>query len=230
MEMDRAVDLAFEAQQVGSGLVRRLLSPSEEIKPGPGKRLIVVFTGYGLEVAEHARNVRKELLSAPIYVFGPDNLSAAAEAHRAWDAVTYQSYIRRKDQEENIAPPPVVADASKDTQFTPGQAAVAARVIEQELFKTALLVTAAYHQPRAYMTLLRALTKRGIDKCVKLFPRPYRLPGDDWAAKDRALKDEKPWARAFAEEELPKILAYQQKGDVSSWKELEECLERLRTP
>lgn len=225
MEMVEAVGRAFEAQQAGSDLVKRLLS--SEIKPSPEKLVIVVFTGYGLPLADFARDVSEGLSNAPIYVLGPDNLCASDPDKKTWDAVTYRTHILRLDAEKQIKRL-VVADASQETQYTPGQATVAARLIEEQGFETALLVTAAYHQPRAYMTLLKSLIKRGIEDRVRLLPQPYGPPSADWDAEDPDLKDKKSWARAFGEDELPRIIGYQEKGDVASWKELAECLERLR--
>jgi hypothetical protein len=223
--MVEAVGRAFETQKAGSDLVKRLLSWG--IKPSLKNPVIVVFTGYGLALANFAREVSKSFSNAPIYVVGPDNLCAFDPKKRTWDAVTYCLHIRRLDAEKGIKRE-VLANASLDTRYTSGQSTVAARWIDEQGFKTALLVTAAYHQPRAYMTLLKSLIKRGIEERVQLLPSPYPVPSAnwDWDAEDLDLKDKKPWARAFAEDELPKIIGYQQKGDVASWYELKECLKR----
>ena len=223
MTMVEAVDRAFEAQQAGSNLVKRLLSL--KIRRDSQRPVIVVFTGYGLALADFARQVSEEL-DAPIYVVGPDSLCAFDPRERTWDAVTYRRHIRTLDARNGIQRI-VLADASLETQYTSGQATVAARWIEEQEYKTVLLVTAAYHQPRAYMTLLKSLIKRGIDKDVQLLPRPYDAPSGNWGAKDDQLKDQKSWARAFSEDELPKIIGYQQKADVASWDELATYLERL---
>jgi len=222
MQMEDAVRQAFDAQQKGD-LVKRLLSLP--IGPNPQQPVIVVFTGYDLDLAASARDVSISLSNAPIFVLGPDNLCAADEAKRNLDAVTYRTHIMKLDEESNLKRR-VEADASKDTQFTIGQATVASRWIEEEGFKTVVLVTAAYHQPRAYMTLLKSLIKRRIQDRVRLVPNPFCV-SRDWNDVDPILKGNKSWASAFEKDELPKIIGYQEKRDVASWKELEEYLERL---
>jgi hypothetical protein len=223
MNLEEAVRRAFEAQQVGSDLVKRLLSLA--IKPNSEKLMIVVFTGYGLPLADFARDVSNEFSKAPILVLGPDSKAAARQCDQTKDAVSYRTHIHSLDEGIQIRRE-VVTDASQDTQNTPGQATVAARRFEEEGVETALLVTAAYHQPRAYMTLLKSLIKRGIEDRVRLFPKPYCL-SRDWDAKDPDLKDKKSWASAFGEDELPRIIEYQRKGDVALWQELERYLEKL---
>ena len=222
-----AVEQAFAAQQSGGDLVKRLLSV--KANPSPDGLVIVIFTGYGLlQLANHARDVGKKLANPPIYIVGPDNLCTAQVAEQNWDAVTYATYVRSEDKKGEIKRE-VIADAFKETQYTSGQATVTARWIEERGFRTAILVTAAYHQPRAYMTLLKSLLKRGIDDRVQLIPRPYRLNGDRWNEADQDLKEQKPWASAFLEDELPRIIEYQRKGDVASWEELGSYLSVKRS-
>ena len=223
MTMVEVVDRAFAAQQAGSKLIKRAALFGDEAGSSEGR-------DRGLHrlwpSSDSACEASAKLSNAPIHVFGPDNLSAFESRKRTWDAVTYSVHIRRLDAEKGIERR-VLADASLDTQYTSGQATVAARCIDEQGFQTALLVTAAYHQPRAYMTLLKSLIKRGIEKRVRLLPKPYNLPSADWDAEDPELKGKKPWTRAFGEDELPRIIGYQQKGDVASWDELAKCLERL---
>jgi hypothetical protein len=223
MNMDEAVRRAFETL-AASDLVTRLLLWDTTLNPE--KPMIVVFTGYGLALSDFAREVSDELANAPIFVLGPNNLGAADPAKRTQDAVTYRTRILSRDEEAKRVRR-VLADASNDTQSTLGQATVAARLIEEEGVETALLVTAAYHQPRAYMTLLKSLIKRGIEGHVRLVPKAFGL-SRDWDAEDSDLKDRKSWASAFGDDELPRIIEYQRKGDVASWKELQACLERLK--
>ena len=223
MEMDEAVGRAFQELQAGSDLIKQLLML--DITPSHEKLVIVVFTGYGLPLADYARKVNQAHSNAPIIVLGPDSLRTRDKDKRHLDAVSYRTSILKEDEKTKLSIE-VDADTSKDTQPTLGQATVAARLLEEKRSDTALLVTAAYHQPRAYMTLLRSLIKRGIQKRVRLIPKPYCY-SSDWGANDLDLKDEKPWFEEFRQEELPRIIGYQRQRDVASWKELKEYLNWL---
>lgn len=214
--------------------VKRLLSKSAS--PQAEVRTVVVFTGYGFPLADHARDLSAKHGQAAIYIVGPDNNCAFEENDRQLDAVCYERHIREQDWADGSPDRAVVSDASKATSTTKGQATVTAQWLEQRRLEDQrkagdveelLLVTAAYHQPRAYMTLLKALIKRGLADRFRLLPSPYRLEGDTWDSNDPALRDKKTWEAAFVEDELPRILEYQRKGDVAQWKELKEHLDRI---
>ena len=225
MKAEEAIRAGFAEVNRGADLVARLMAPSE--LPGDSRGVVVViFTGYGYRLVEHARGLASgALAAAPLLIVGPDNLCAAKKEEQRLDAVSYASHLSAKDAEDGIERK-VIADAAAETQYTPGQARVTARRIEEAGWSTVLLVTAAYHQPRAFLTLLKALIKRGLDERVRVFPAPYLLPDERWDKADEDLKKHKTWEAAFKEDELPKIIAYQQKEDVASWNELEAYIAR----
>ena len=220
MDWDQAVETVFGDR---AGLVRRIFATESRARLD----VVVVFTGYGYKLADHAVSLVGANAGIPIYILGPD--SNPWKDNPGANADNYREHIGATYDQESIPLDQVVAVPGPETRFTHGQARTLAKNIveenrsERRPWHQLALVTAAYHQPRAYMTALKALLNYRLDAKVKFLAMPVALEGSDWAAPDPHLKHHASWLLSMTAER-EKIGRYQKKGDVADWPGLERYL------
>lgn len=189
--------------------------------------VIVVFTGYGMEeLADKAYKLWLKCGGSPkIFIVGPDNL--ANRLNKELTAEDYREFLLEKYPKINIDN--IMIDYSKRSATAKGQSRVVAEMIrKEEKWKNVVLVTAGYHLPRAYMTLLKFLKKNGFsNEDVNLFAYSYIYNEEDWSLPDSELKEYRSWISGLRDER-EKIDEYQKKGDVATWEELDEYLGGLK--
>lgn len=104
------------------------------------------------------------------------------------------------------------------------QAENASHACKKENWKTGILVASSYHLPRAFLTFLNTLEKMGHE--MKIIPHASPSP---WYGKNEEIAVEPAeGGRRFLEEELPRIVRYQEKGDITSWTQLEEYFRKYK--
>ena len=222
LTVEEAIGQAFGGSTAEANLVSRLLTRATRVDPSPSESVIVLFTGYGKRLAETTQELWSRGPFKRIWIFGPDSCPWKKDPNA--DAVKYRGWLIASGIEEDR----IDADASPETSTTAGQAKVAARRVEEVGdVRDLALVTAAYHQPRAYMTLLKALQDRHLNEQINIYPRPLMPEGDDWESTDMKLLLEISWAAALRTDEALKIFKYQKKGDVVSWPTLRKHLRQI---
>jgi len=168
----------------------------------------VVVRGLGLELPLRCATKELKDLDASYLI-----VAAANSTEK-----TYRHY----DKDDLRAPPfnvkPRVAIlTNRHMDHTASQAAWIAEQIGVTNIKTAVLYAPAYHMVRAYCTVLKGMLKAG--QYIVLLPRPVPMP--PWLVVPENGQD----AYEMAHAEAPRILAYQQKGDVVTLSELREYLD-----
>lgn len=192
---------------------------------------IIVFTGYGPELMHRACDLWKSINDENkphIIIVGPDSLPRSGNAKfddKPYEKLTAEDYVKfiYKNIDNNFPKEKIIEDHCDKTKQTNGQADTVAEIIKIKNWKTVVLVVAAYHMPRAYMTLLKSLINHGLigrEKLVNIISHPYENGNAfDWDIYDSVLKDCCPWVKKL-EVERCKIYEYQNKGNVATWEEL----------
>ena len=209
MNKSDAINLIF-TDSLQNKLVKCLLSYEEKDRADA----IIIFTGYGTKIVEEVSRIWR---GEKIFIVGPDSLEW--RKNKDADAEFYQRFIMQKYLE--IPTDKIKANRSQETKHANGQSIIAAKEIKEREWKNVILVTAAYHLPRAYMTLLKALKGNRLEKEVKIIPKFCDM--EDWEVHDYELKDNFSWVSKLMNEKN-KIAEYQNNGDVAEWSELEEYL------
>lgn len=173
--------------------------------------VILLWTGYGTRLCDRAAKLWRDGLAPRIDIFGCNSYSW--KQNPGADAECYAHYLAAEDVPKSI----VYADAENDGLGTKSQALKSVARMKENGWKSALLVTAGYHQVRAYMTLLKELQGD-----ARVVPAPHMV--DDWVRKDKVLQDS--WVGALGRDELPRLRKYQESQDVASWDELGSYLAR----
>ena len=213
MNQDDAIGAVFADKE---DQVRRVFATgSEEVRD-----VIVVFTGYGHALADHAVRLVEASPTAHIYILGPDSNPWKSDPKA--NAESYREYIGANYDEVRIPLGRIFAEPGLETKYTSGQARTLVKTLTRRLdWRRVALVTAAYHQPRAYMTVVKALLNYRLAKQVRILATP--LGREDWSVPDSELKDNASWVSSMTTE-CDKIKDYQKKGDVACWKDLDAYL------
>lgn len=104
-----------------------------------------------------------------------------------------------------------------NTRFTNGQADWASDKIKELKITSAALFVSQYHLQRAWRTLLRSLTKIGLDESVSIVPGPMKVSPDEIIP----VSGISGWDSQPAE--LPRIERYQP-NDVATYQEVQKHL------
>lgn len=195
---------------------------------------IIVFTGYGLELCDQAAKLYKQQAKKiPIHIFGPDSLNQNPFSNNTLDeklnAEKYKEEVLKLLKSNDVAPNVCAYSQKSETQFTHKQAEKAAKIADEQKWQNLALITASYHQPRAYMTFLQAMNPKGLDIIIpKIIPFPYDQPRN-WKESDCRMWQKRilTWTDALEGcGEKQKIAEYQKKKPphVCSWPTLNKYL------
>lgn len=92
-------------------------------------------------------------------------------------------------------------------EHTRGEAESTLRLAQKHGWKTLLLVTTEYHQYRAFLTFVKTMRDMNMELELVVVPENEFPPFHDKTREEAIV------------EEMERIAAYQQKGDVASWQE-----------
>lgn len=192
-------------------IVTSLLDAARE--PAP---ILFLWTGYGKLLCDHAASLYEQKITETIHIFGYN--SYPWKQNPIADAKWYRDYLIEK---HGVPPASVISDAENDGLGTRSQALKSTSIVEGSKQNRAILVTAGYHLPRAYMTLVKSLHEKDMTH-IKVIPVPFKIK--DWASIDETIGTS--WQEEFASNELPRIRSYQKTGHVASWAEIRAYLEQ----
>jgi len=169
-------------------------------QPFCGGDVIVLLTGDGLTRVDTAARLYASGYAPRILVSG--GVDAPPFAIGA-------ANVRRHLIEMGV--PPDVIDIDDVSQHTADSAREVVALAVQHGWSRLILVTSAYHMPRAFLSFVAALDAAGLDKIMRVIPCRVAQPW--WEVPDGQILTR--YGLAYAEAE--KVENYQPSGDVAPY-------------
>lgn len=182
-----------------------LLEKDEPVKSD----VIFLAEGDGLNRVPHAANLYREGYAPLIAIVGGDTRRE------------YGSFLSH-ELKEKLIEVGIPESAIYMEETSPNTKAEADRMMvlaKERGWKSILIVTSPHHQYRTFLTFLKSMNVVGLDLALRNSPAPL-----SWT-------EENPWGRRIdlLEGEWERIRTYQEKGDVASYEEGIDFLEKQST-